>query len=158
MPSKKKRDPTEAIREAAAAFSEVDEGTSCNQSSFKAGKSAFLFVGPGRGGKGYKAMFKLEASRPQAELLAREAPERFEVGSGTWVTTRFTDDDPLPKRIWSRWLKESYDLTVGGSGAPKQGQAGKKPPKKPATKKKTARKKAAAAKKQPAAGKKSAGR
>ncbi len=29
-------------------------------------------------------------------------------GVGNWATTRFTAEDPLPKKIWSRWLKESY--------------------------------------------------
>jgi len=30
-----------------------------------------------------------------------------------WVTTRFTAEDPIPKRLWERWLSESYDVTCG---------------------------------------------
>jgi len=107
------QDPTAAIREAAAGLPEVDKGTSCNQSSFKAGKGSFLFIGPGPKGKGYKAMFKLKASMGQALRLAAAEPKRFEVGKTGWVTARFTAEDPLPREIWGTWLNESYELTVG---------------------------------------------
>ena len=94
-------------------FPGVAKGTSCNQSSFKAGKGAFLFIGPGPKGLGFTAMFKLKDSMPQAQELAEEEPGRFEVGKTGWATARFTAENPLPKRIWQTWLKESYNLTVG---------------------------------------------
>lgn len=109
----KSPDPTEAIRNQAASFPGVAKGTSCNQSSFKAGKGTFLFIGPGPKGKGFKAMFKLKASMPQALKLAAEDPKRFEVGSTGWVTARFTAEKPLPKRIWGKWLAESYEVNGG---------------------------------------------
>ncbi|NNE33766.1 MAG: MmcQ/YjbR family DNA-binding protein [Rhodothermales bacterium] len=105
-------DPTEQIRNQAAAFPAVARGTSCNQSSFKTTKRSFLFIGPGPKGKGFKAMFKLDASMPQAEELATQQPDRFEVGSTGWVTTRFTAEEPLPKELWKKWLQESYELSV----------------------------------------------
>jgi len=114
------QDPTEPIRKQAVTFPAVDKGASCNQSSFKAGKSAFLYIGPGAKGQGFKAMFKLERSRAQAEKLARKEPERFEVGSTSWVTARFTADEPLPKTIWERWLQESYGLAVGSEPSKKR--------------------------------------
>ena len=40
------KDPTKALKEAAAALPNVVEGTSCSQTSYKAGKKAFLYVGP----------------------------------------------------------------------------------------------------------------
>lgn len=104
-------DPTLPIREAAAALSEVLTGTSCNQNSFKTKRGSFLFIGPGAKGIGYKAMFKLEDSMPQAQELAVAHPKRFEVGSTGWVTARFTLDDPLPESVWSVWLRESYEIT-----------------------------------------------
>lgn len=107
-------DPTEPIRNAAAEFPSVAAGTSCNQSAFKVGKRAFLYIGPGAKGVGYKAMFKLDRSRPKAEELAAEEPTRYEVGSTSWVTTRFTAEQPLPQEVWSAWLKESYELAGGG--------------------------------------------
>ncbi len=104
-------DPTEPIREKAAAFPKVAKGTSCNQSSFKAGKKSFLYIGPGPKGKGFKAMFKLKESMPEAKRLVSESPERFEVGTTGWVTARFTAEDPLPKKLWGKWLEESYQLS-----------------------------------------------
>ena len=137
-------DPTEPIREKAASFPEVAKGTSCNQSSFKAGKGSFLFIGPGAKGVGFKAMFKLEHSMSQARKLASKEPDRFEVGSTGWVTTRFTAEKPLPKSIWEKWLQESYDICCGsskGSKTAKKRAAKKVAKKKPAAaKKKSARK------------------
>ena len=108
-------DPTTAIRDKAAGYPSVATGTSCNQSSFKVGKRAFLYIGPGPKGRGFKAMFKLVASMPQAEQLAVDQPDRFEVGSTGWVTTRFTAEEPLPQSIWDVWLDESY-VQAGGEG------------------------------------------
>lgn len=110
------QDPTKALRKAAAALPNVVAGTSCNQTSYKAGKKAFLYVGPGAKGIGYKAMFKLEASLEEAKNLAQSEPERFELGVGNWVTTRFSAAEPLPQEIWSRWLTESYTGAKKGKG------------------------------------------
>lgn len=145
-------DPTLPIREKAAAFPDVAKGTSCNQSSFKAGKKSFLFIGPGAMGIGFKAMFKLDRSMDQARQLAEREPDRFEVGNTGWVTTRFTAEKPLPKSIWTRWLQESYDLCFATSAKKKQAK------KTPATKKKAPKKKAGARKKKPATAKKKAGK
>jgi len=105
------RDPTEAMRRHASTLPGVAEGTSCTQSAFKAGKGTFLFIGPGTKGQGFKAMFKLEDSLPQAQKLAEQYPKKFEVGTTGWVTARFTAEDPLPTRIWQKWLAESYGVT-----------------------------------------------
>ena len=59
-------DPTNALKMAAAALPDVVEGMSCNQTSYKSGKKAFLYVGPGPKGIGDKAMFKLEMSLDEA--------------------------------------------------------------------------------------------
>lgn len=107
------QDPTDAIRRQAVSFPDVATGTSCSQSSFKVGKGTFLFIGPGPKGKGFKAMFKLKASMPEAAALAEQDPERYEVGSTGWVTARFSVEEPMPKPIWEKWLAESYDLTSG---------------------------------------------
>ena len=103
------KDPTEEIRRKASEYPDVDEGTSCTQSSFKTGGKAFLFIGE-QGGR-FKAMFKLKQSKPEAEDLARQRPKDFQVGSGFWVTARFAPDKPLPKKLWQKWLDESYALS-----------------------------------------------
>ncbi|MBZ0267518.1 hypothetical protein K8I85_05140 [bacterium] len=115
-------DPTEAIRRKAVTFPRVAKGTSCTQSAFKAGTGTFLFIGPGPKGQGFKAMFKRNTSMPQALKLAAENPERFEVGSTGWVTARFTAEEPLPKRIWEKWLAESHDVTCGAGRKAKKGK------------------------------------
>ena len=122
-----KKDPTDPIRLKASRYPGVDEGTACTQSSFKAGKKAFLYVGM-QGGR-YKAMFKLKQSIPEATKLAKKDPDRYEVGSAGWTTARFTADDPMPKKLWGKWLDESYELSVAA--------------KKKTTKRKVAKKKAA---------------
>ena len=114
------KDPILAMKKAAAAFPNVVEGTSCNQTSYKAGKKAFLYIGPGTKGIGYKAMFKLDASFKAAKDLAKIQPERYELGVDNWVTTRFSREDPLPKKIWSRWLKESHGGATKGKKAKKR--------------------------------------
>ncbi len=119
-------DPTEPIRAMAAAFPEVAQGTSCNQGSFKVGKSSFLFIGPGAKGQGYKAMFKLDRSLPQARKLAASDPTHFEVGGIGWVTARFTAEKPLSRSIWEKWLKESYGLFRKPAAKARQPAARKK--------------------------------
>jgi len=114
------KDPTTALRQAASVLPDVVEALSCNQTSYKAGKKAFLYVGPGAKGVGYKAMFKLEASLGDAESLAKSAPARYELGVGNWVTTRFSEEAPLPTKIWSSWLTESYAGATKGRTARKQ--------------------------------------
>ena len=112
------KDPTKALRKATGALLCAVETMSCNQTSYKMGKKAFLYVGLGTKGVGYKAMFKLEASLGEAESLSKSEPERYEIGN--WVTTRFSAEYPLPKKIWSSWLVESY------AGTTKSGRARKK--------------------------------
>jgi hypothetical protein len=109
------QDPTDAIRRQALAFPGVMTGKSCSQSAYKVGKGTFLFIGPGPKGQGFKAMFKLKFSMPEALNLAEQEPKRFEVGSTGWVTARFTAEEPMPKQIWEKWLSESYDLTRGAN-------------------------------------------
>lgn len=124
----KAKDPTEAIRLKASQYPDVDKGTACTQMSFKACGKGFLYIGE-QGGR-YKAMFKLKDSIPEAETLAAKAPEDFQVGKGGYVTARFTAQMPMPKKLWAKWLDESYALSVAG------GAGKKKAAKKSAVKKK----------------------
>jgi len=125
----KTKDPTEQIRLKAGRYAGVDKGTACTQTSFKTGKTAFLYIGM-QGGR-YEAMFKLERSMPQAASLAKKDPDHFEVGSNRWVTARFSADQPMPNRLWQQWLDESYQLSSAGPGrAPTEEKAGTKVSKK----------------------------
>ena len=103
-------DPTVPIKEMAASYAKVQSGFVCNQNSFRTAHGAFLFIGPGGGGVGYKAMFRLKASLGEAKKMAKESPERFFVSSNGWVTTRFSKAEPLTPEIWHKWLDESYGL------------------------------------------------
>ena len=111
-----KKDPTEPIRLEASRYPEVDEGTACTQSSFKTGGKAFLFIGK-QGGRD-KAMFKLDKCLAEAGKLAEESPDDFQVGS--WVTARFSAEKPLPKKVWKKWLDESYELSRPKKKAPRK--------------------------------------
>jgi hypothetical protein len=62
------KDPTEIMRARARKLADSVEGASCTQTSFKRGKKAFFYVGE-QGGR-YKAMFRLQASLPEAKRLA----------------------------------------------------------------------------------------
>ena len=109
------KDPTVALKKAAAAFPDVIDGTSCNQTSFKVGKKAFLYVGPGAKGIGYKAMFKLTASIAEAEELAERARLlgrwKQRLGDSTLLLRKTAS-----KKIWGRWLKESYAEATASGG------------------------------------------
>lgn len=102
-------DPTLPMREKACTYPEVDEGTSCTQTSFKTGGKAFLYVGE-QGGR-FKAMFKLRNLKSQAKELAQSRPDDFQIGKGDWVTARFSEDTPLEAEVWQTWLDESYGLS-----------------------------------------------
>ena len=110
--AKKAGDPTEPIRLKASKYPDVDKGTACTQTSFKACGKGFLYIGE-QGGR-YKAMFKLKESIPEAKKLAAKAPEDFQVGAGGYVTARFSAEKPMAKALWSKWLNKSYQLSVGG--------------------------------------------
>ncbi|MCB9857586.1 MAG: hypothetical protein H6818_18035 [Phycisphaerales bacterium] len=133
----KAKDPTEAIRLKASQYPDVDKGTACTQMSFKACGKGFLYIGE-QGGR-YKAMFKLKDSIPEAQKLAANAPEDFQVGSGGYVTARFSAEKPMAKKLWMAWLDESHALAVAG-GAGKKNSAAKKTANKKVTKKKAAKK------------------
>lgn len=105
-----KQNPTSLICKKAESLDGVTKGTSCNQTSFKVGKNSFLFIGPGAKGVGFKAMFYLQKSLPQAVKLAEKEPDRYQAGSKGWVTVRFTAKKPIPKPVWEKWLNESYKL------------------------------------------------
>ena len=126
----RKKDPTEPIRLKASRYAEVDEGTACTQSAFKTHKGAFLYIGE-QGGR-YKAMFKLQTSMSEAARLAKKDPNNYDVGSTAWVTARFSADEPMPKKLWEKWLDESYALSVAHG-------AGRKPAAKKARKNKAIR-------------------
>ena len=117
------KDPTDPIRLKASRYPGVDEGTACTQSSFKAGKRSFLFIGM-QGGR-YKAMFKLQKSMLEAARLAEKNPDCYEVGKSGWVVARFTAEKPIPKKIWEKWLDESYafSLAAGTTKTPRDGNA-----------------------------------
>lgn len=104
------KDPAKPILMRARRYPDVQEGSSCSQTSFKSGKSAFLYLGM-QGGR-HKAMFKLDGSMPEALELAENDPDRFQVGSTSWVTARFTPQDPLPRKLWQKWLDESHALSL----------------------------------------------
>jgi len=43
--------------------------------------------------------------------MAERYPGDYQVGSGVWVTVRFSADWPVPLKRWKKWLDESYELS-----------------------------------------------
>ena len=145
----KKKDPTDAIRSKASRFPGVEQGAACTQSSFKVGKKSFLFVGM-QGGR-YKLMFKLEDSLAEATALADRHPDNYGVGNTGWVSARFTAEDPMPRKLWEKWLDESYALSCGtGARARSTPKKAAKAAKSTKVKKKAGTKKTSTAKKRTA--------
>ena len=103
-------DVVDTMKTLARSFDDVEEGTSCSQTAFKTKGKAFFYIGD-QGGR-HKAMFKLEGSRAEAARLSEAEPKNFELGSGAWVTARFSPEEPLPAKLWEKWLVESYELSV----------------------------------------------
>ena len=90
------------------------------------GKTAFLYIGPGAKGEGFKAMFKLTSSLETARKLATEEPDRFDVGTTGWVTARFTAEEPMPEKLWKSWLDESYESALASKAGAKKAARKKK--------------------------------
>ena len=109
--AKRLSNPSDLMRDTARAMQSVDEGTSCSQSAFKVKGKAFFYVGE-QGGR-FKAMFKLDQSLGEAQDMADEAPKDVQVGKNGWVTARFSTEQPMPSRLWKKWLKESYKSAAG---------------------------------------------
>ena len=130
------KDPTKPICLKASRYPDAVEGASCTQTSYKVGKNAFLYIGM-QGGR-HKAMLKLKNSMPEAVKLAKNDPESYQTGSTGWVTARFTAEKPMPKKVWEKWLDESYKLAAAGKA--KASTSTKKTTKKKVSKKATKKK------------------
>jgi len=97
--------PMQAIRRLALSYPEVEEGTSCRRTSFKARNKAFLFMGSTD--ESYDVMLKLKDSLPEAKKLAAKQSAHYKAGAGGWVTARFT---LTPPPQLERWIDENYRL------------------------------------------------
>lgn len=96
------------LRKIALGYPEVEEGTSCDKSAFKARNKTFLFLGTD--GTSYNVMLKLKASLPEATRLSAESPEHYVVGVHGWVTITFQLDESPPPGLLEKWIDESFRL------------------------------------------------
>jgi hypothetical protein len=118
MTTSRSRSLAQALRTIATAYPDAEEtiacaGTALESTSYKAGKTSFLFVGP----KDVK--LKLAKSLPEAKALASKDPERVRVGSLGWVTV--TPGDAVPVAILKRWIDESFQMVAGASARSSSG-------------------------------------
>ena len=141
--------PMHAIRRIALEYPEVEEGTSCNKSAFKARKKSFLFMG--MNDKTFNVMLKLVASLDEAERLEAQCPDCFKVGSHGWTTVILPHTQSPSAGLMERWIDESYRSLVhkqlvallpdSTDATSKTSESGlRKSTKKPATKKSPTRK------------------
>ena len=103
-----------ALRTLALQYPECEEGIACKGTAiecttFKARSKAFLFMARA------DVRIKLRESLPEAAKLAVKEPGRYTVGASGWIKVTFSDDEPLPLDVLTRWIDESYRLL-----APKQ--------------------------------------
>ena len=101
-----------ALRPIALALPGAEEGVACagtalESATFHVKKKTFLFVGPAT------LRLKLDASRREAEALAKKEPARFQVGAMGWVTLRYGAGDAPPVALLERWIAESHGVIVG---------------------------------------------
>ena len=115
--------PMQALRRIAMALPEVEEGTSCNKSAYKARGKAFLFVG--KNDKSYNVMLKLDDSQGEAAKLAAKEPGHYTIGGHGWIKVELEHAKSPPAGLMERWIEESYRLLVDkGKGKPApQGKA-----------------------------------
>ncbi len=99
---------SETIRAHAMTFPSTVEGTSCVNRKFVAGGKNFVFLGekPDE----CSVRLKLDAAVPEIQALAKDDPERWQVGSNGWALLRFAPDSPPPIPDLERWITESFHL------------------------------------------------
>ena len=102
--------PMRAIRRIAMQYPEVEEGTSCYKSAFKARKKSFLFMG--MNDETFNVMVKLVASLDEAERLEAESPDSFKVGAHGWTTVILPHTESPPAELMERWTDDSYRSLV----------------------------------------------
>ncbi len=99
---------SETIRDHAMTFPQTEEGSSCVNRAFKAGGKNFAFLGEKEDHCNLR--LKLNSSIPEVTALAKEDPERWQVGTGGWTLLRFPPDDPPATDDLERWVTESFLL------------------------------------------------
>jgi hypothetical protein len=100
------------------------KGTAIECTTFKLKGKAFLFVGRA------DIRLKLSDSVTEAKKLAAKEPTRYTIGANGWTKITFTEDEPLPLDVVTRWLGESYQLMAPKQKAPpakrpRKGKSGK---------------------------------
>ncbi len=101
---------TDKLRAHALKLPEVEEGTSCNKSSYKARNKAFVYLGIKE--DSFNLMLKIGPSQGEAKKLAKQYPECFGLGKGGWIKVEFQSDQQPPPGVLQRWIEESYRLLV----------------------------------------------
>ena len=107
------KEPTEskpmiAIRKLALGYPEVEETDSCVHRAFKARGKSFVFLG--MKDETYSVRLKLKDSLDEAESLAAESPENFDVGMHGWTLVTFPHSRSPPRGLMKRWIDESFRL------------------------------------------------
>ena len=100
--------PMKAIRKIALSYPDVDEGSSCVNRAFKAGKKAFLYMGMKE--DTYNLRLKLSNSLDEAETLEKKSPDNYSVGAHGWTLLTFHHTKQPPKKLLERWIDESFRL------------------------------------------------
>ena len=100
--------PMAAIRKLALGYPEAAETDSCVNRAFKARGKSFVFLG--MKDETYSVRLKLKDSLDEAEELATDSPENFDVGMHGWTLVTFPHSKSPPRGLMKRWIDESFRL------------------------------------------------
>lgn len=100
----------QTLRAIATRHKDVDESVACKGTAlesitFNRGTKSFLFLG--RKGGFHVIRLKLLASEAEAKRLAKESPDRYDVGANGWAKLTFGDES-APEKLLEKWIDESY--------------------------------------------------
>lgn len=98
------------LRKFALSLPAVEEGTSCVNRAFRAGRKGFAYLG--MKGDQFKLMVKLTDSLPAAAALQKKQPDNYTVGKHGWVTVWLPHRDKVAKGLLEGWIEESFRALV----------------------------------------------
>jgi hypothetical protein len=91
-------------------YPETTASGACTRTAIRVRKKGVVYIGEKPAET--SALLKLGTSLPEAESLAAQAPARFQVGKGGWVTVRLAPGETLEDGLMERWIDEAWRMAA----------------------------------------------